>query len=148
MKNSKQTRYWLVPTKKSEQVKRLVVGGNIWSYGIDTPGRRMIKPDDWACFRVKGVGVVAHARVTSIATEKHHPLVKNPELYPWIFNLTDISEYLDKPVKITKDLRQKLDYFQKDDPIETKNLIRHWGVFVQNNKEITEHDFKLLTKST
>lgn len=146
MSKGKRTRYWIVPTTEAEQIQRLIINGNIWAYGINTPGRLTIKPGDWACFYLKKTGVVAHAKVKTHPKKMKHPQVKDQVLYPWVFELNEISVYMDKPIRITKPIREKLDYFQKQDPIDTKNAIRNWGVFVMNNKEITQHDFEIITR--
>ncbi|MCW4051082.1 MAG: EVE domain-containing protein [Candidatus Bathyarchaeota archaeon] len=143
---SRRTRHWLVPTAEAEQIQRLIVKGNIWAYGINTPGRHMIKPGDRACFYLKRQGVVAHATAKTQPRNMKHPQVKDQVLYPWVFELEEISVYIDNPVKITKPIRKKLDYFQKPNLIDTRTAIKNWGVFVMNNKEITKHDFDLITR--
>lgn len=73
-----------------------------------------------------------------------HPRVNDPEKYNWVFNLGNISVYLEHPLKISLFIRKQLDAFQKSDPLLTKNAIDSWGLFVQNNKRISLHDFKIL----
>ena len=73
-----------------------------------------------------------------------HPRVNDPEKYNWVFNLGNISVYLENPLKISLAIRKQLDAFQKSDPLSTKNAIDSWGWFVQNNKRISLHDFKIL----
>lgn len=147
MNNAKRIKYWLIPTSEGEQIQRLIINEKIWAYGVNTPGRHAVKPNDWACFYLsEKKGVVAHAQVKSSPMKMKHPKVKNPDLYPWIFDLNEITIYLDNPIKLTKSLREKLDYFQKENPIDTKNAVKNWGVFVMNNKEISKHDFMMITR--
>ena len=50
MSKGKQKSYWIVPTAEAEQVQRLIINAKIWAYGVNTPGRHMIKPGDWVYF--------------------------------------------------------------------------------------------------
>ena len=90
MRGGKQISYWIVPTAEAEQVQRLIVNAKIWAYGINTPGRYVIKPGDWVCFYLKKHGIVAHARVKTHPKKMKHPQVKDPILYPWVFELNEI----------------------------------------------------------
>lgn len=145
--HDEKSNYWLIPVRNADSIQRLIVEETIWAYGINTPGRHSIKPYDWASFYLSRHGIVAHAQVMSYPEKMTHPRVKDPVQYPWVFQLGNISVYLDNPVKISLNIRKQLDAFQMDDPVSTKHAIDNWGWFVQNNKQITLHDFKILIQS-
>jgi hypothetical protein len=140
--------FWLVPVREADSIKRLIVEGNIWAYGINTPGRQLIKPNDWACFHLSEYGIVAHAKVLTYPEKMRHPKVKDPVQYPWVFSLGNISVYLQDPIKISEKIRRQLDAFKDDDLISKENSIRRWGWFVLNNKNISMQDFNILTNTS
>jgi len=140
--------YWLIPVREADSIKRLVIEGKIWAYGINTPGRFLIKPKDWTCFHLSKYGIVAHAQIMTHPKKMIHPKVKDPVQYPWVFSLGNISVYLQDPIKVSENIRRQLDAFTKDDPVSKANVIDHWGWFVLNNKQISMHDFKILTDTS
>jgi len=142
-KHEEDSNYWIIPVKQAASINRSIVKEKIWAYGIDTPGRNLIKPKDWACFYLSKHGIVAHAEILTYPKKMEHPRVNDPEKYNWVFNLGNISVYLEHPLKISLFIRKQLDAFQKSDPLLTKNAIDSWGLFVQNNKRISLHDFKI-----
>ena len=97
-----------------------------------------------ARFHLSKHGIVAHAEILTYPRKMEHPPVNDPEKFNWVFNLGNISVYLENPLKISLAIRKQLDAFQKSDPLSTKNAIDSWGWFVQNNKRISLHDFKIL----
>lgn len=139
--------YWLAPVRSNneqtaeEVIQNLVGDEKIYAFGERTPGRRQLKPGDWICFYAAGRGVVAHARVKTFPEKKFHPKLREPEKYPWVFSLHKVKLYLDEPVVINSDLRNRLDAFRGRDPSKS------WAWFVQATRRITEHDFKLLTSA-
>ncbi|OYD15633.1 hypothetical protein CH330_05210 [candidate division WOR-3 bacterium JGI_Cruoil_03_51_56] len=139
--------FWLTPVRSDEKasaddvIRTLVGKHKAYAFGERTPGRRHLKSGDWICFYACTEGVVAHARVVTAPTRGKHPAVRDPEKYPWVFNLDSVSLYLDNPVVIDADLRAKLDGFKERDPS------KFWAWFVQATRQITEHDFKVLTRS-
>ena len=132
--------YWLIPFFDPGSLIQLVIEEKIWAIGEKTPGRKGLKPGDWACFYLSKKGVVAHAQVASSPTYLKHPKVKNPDKYPWVFQLTDVKVYDKTPVVLDNSLLANLEAF-KDRPPDSS-----WGWFVQSNHRISEKDFKLLTR--
>lgn len=126
--------FWLVPVREADSIKRLIVDENIWAYGINTTGRQLVKPKDWACFHLSEYGIVAHAKIMTYPKKMRHPKVKNPVQYPWVFSLGNISVYLQDPIKVSEKIRRQLNAFEKDDPVLKDNTIKNWGWFVLNNK--------------
>jgi len=132
--------YWLIPFKDPGALQRLIVEENIWAFGENTPGRKSVKPGDWACFYLSKRGVVAHGQVSSNPTYLKHPKVRDPEKYPWVFKLINTVFYPESPTRLDVSLRRRLDSFKDRDPS------KRWGWFVQSNRKITEHDFNNLNK--
>lgn len=131
--------YWLVPSSGEEDVLKLVGQDKVWAFGERTPGRARVKPGDWVCFYVVTKGVIAHARFASKPERKPHPGVTKE--YPWLVQLADVKLYPDAPVVIDAALRAQLDAFKGRDPGGS------WSWFVQTTRRLSEHDFKLLTRS-
>lgn len=140
--------FWLVPVREADSIKRLIVEGKIWAYGINTPGRQLVKPNDWACFHLSEYGIVAHAEILTYPKKMRHPKVKDSVQYPWVFSLGNISVYLRDPIKVSEKIRRQLDAFKNDDSVSKTNAIKSWGWFVLNNKKISMHDFKILTNTS
>lgn len=140
------TTYWLTPVRGVEEdppqevIERLVAREGIYAWGQRTPGRRELKPGDMICFYATSMGVIAHVRVRTKPKEKQHPSVRNPEDYPWVFEVEEPKLYYDKPVAIDAELRSRLNAF------EGRNLDNRWGWFVQATRRISKHDFELLTR--
>jgi hypothetical protein len=138
-----QTAYWLTPVRTDETrtaeecIQTLVGQEKLYAFGERTPGRKRIKPGDWICFYATAKGVVAHAKVATSPEKKAHPEVG--EDYPWIFSLESPKLYLDRPVAIDAAMRNQLNVFKGRDPEKS------WAWFVQATREISEHDFHLLT---
>jgi hypothetical protein len=138
--------YWLTPVKSEEEqtaeevIQTLVGQERIYAFGERTPGRKHLKPGDRICFYATGKGVVAHARVISAPEKKPHHRVRQPERYPWVFRLDNITLYLDEPIIIDAALRSRLDAFRGRD------LNKSWAWFVQATRKITEHDFDIVAR--
>lgn len=139
--------YWLTPVRSyegqsaKECVQSLVGEAHVYAFGEHTPGRVKIKPGDWICFYACGEGVVAHAKVASAPEKGSHPKLRFPDKHPWVFKLEQPRLYLDTPVVLDAKMRAKLDAFNGRDPE------KGWAWFVQFTKTISQHDFKLLTRS-
>jgi hypothetical protein len=139
-------KYWLTPVKSGENetaeecVRRLVGEVKIYAFGERTPGRKVIKPGDWICFYASGNGVIAHAEVASYPELKKHRAIKEPDKYPWIFELKNTDPYIEEPVVINATLRAKLNAFAG------REQSSRWAWLVQGTSKITEHDFKVLTR--
>jgi len=140
--------YWLTPVRSDasytaeDVVRRLVVEEQIYAFGERTPGRKRIKPGDWICFYATGKGTIAHAQIASKPEKKPHPSVRNPEKYPYTFQVRNAHLYFDKPIVLNSTLRQQLEAFRERDPN------RPWGWFVQSTRKVSENDFKLLTRQS
>ena len=140
--------HWLSPVKGSKEetaeecIRRLVGEERIYAFGERTPGRKRLRPGDWICFYATGKGVVAHGQIIAAPERKLHPKVRQPERYPWVFGLRATKLYLEEPVVIDAATRARLDAFVGREPG------RAWAWFVQSTKEITDHDFRVLTRTT
>ncbi len=138
--------YWLTPVKADdiqtaeEVIENLVGNKGIYAFGERTPGRRHLKPGDGICFYATGNGVIGHAKVASFPEKKPNPAVRDPERYPWVFNLKDVKIYLENPIVIDAALRAKLDAFEGRDPNTS------WAWFVQATRKISNHDFDILVR--
>lgn len=139
--------YWLTPVKgdksqTAEEVIESLVGENgIYAFSETTPGRQRLKPGDWICFYATGKGVIAHARVTSKPEKKPHRAVRNAKKYDWTFRVDKTRLYLEMPVMIDAPMRGKLQAFHGRDPDKS------WAWFVQCTRDISERDFKTLTRA-
>ncbi|NEQ39136.1 MAG: DUF262 domain-containing protein [Okeania sp. SIO3I5] len=138
--------YWLTPVaaneerSASEQIKFLVGEEKIYAFGDKTPGRKSIKSGDNICFYASGKGIVAHALVKSKPEKSTHPKIFNSDRYPWVFELEKPCLYLDNPVVLDEDLRNKLDAFLGRGDRST------WSWFVQVTRKISANDFIVLTR--
>ncbi len=143
-----QPTYWLTPVKGDEEcaaedvVKNLVGEEKVYAWASRTPGRKDLKPGDWICLYATGNVVIGHAKVRTKPEERHHPKVRNPEKYRWVFNLEDSTLHLDEPTIIDAALRGGLDAFRDKPPTQT------WAWFVQATHKLSRHDFEILTRQT
>jgi len=138
--------YWLTPVagneerSASEQIKFLVGEEQIYAFGDKTPGRKSIKFGDNICFYASGKGIVAHALVKTKPEKLNHPKIFNSDRYPWVFELEKPCLYLDNPVVLDENLRNKLDTFLGRSDRST------WSWFVQVTRKISANDFLVLTR--
>ena len=138
--------YWLTPVKGDDEqtaeqvVERLVGREHVYAWGERTPGRKQLKPGDWICCYASSVGVVAHAKVVSAPQRMRHPKIRNPDSYPWVFNLDGPCLYLDEPVPIDADLRAQMDAFRGRDANGS------WSWLVQGTRSLSKHDFQVVTR--
>jgi len=139
--------YWLTPVKADEKqtaeeiIQTLVGREKVYAYAKRTPGRKFLKLGDRICFYATGKGVVAHATVKTKPTERRHPKVKDPKKYCWVFDLDNVSLYLNRPLVLDASLRAKLEAFRQRDPDKS------WSWFVQATRKVDERDFATLTRS-
>ena len=140
------TIYWLTPIRSSadetveKEIERLLIKNKFYAFGERTPGRSEIKQGDKICFYASGKGTMAFATVASSPIKKSHPAIKDPERYPWLFDLIDPHVNYENPIAIDSSVRAKLDAFKDKDPNTTV-----WSWFVQSTRKISENDFKILT---
>lgn len=138
--------YWLTPVAANEKfsasecIKLLVGEENIYAFGDKTPGRKSIKSGDNICFYASGKGIVAHALVKSKPEKSAHPKIFNSDKYPWVFELEKPCLYLDNPVVLDEELRNKLNAFLGRGDNST------WSWFVQVTRKISANDFVVLTR--
>ncbi|MGD1713454.1 hypothetical protein [Dapis sp. BLCC M172] len=139
--------YWLTPVAAnekrfaSEQIKFLVAEEQIYAFGYKTPGRKSIKSGDNICFYASSKGIVAHALVKTKPEKLNHPKIFNSDKYPWVFELEKPCLYLDTPVVLDEDLRNKLDAFLGREDRS------NWSWFVQATRKISANDFRVLTRN-
>ncbi len=133
------TRYFLTPARNRDResatqaISRQLNEGS-YSWGERTPWVTTLKPGDRISFYAAMRGVVADAEVTSSAEHTRGA-------FPWRFGVKN-SRLLNPPIAIDRALRSELDAFRGKDPASTR-----WSWFVQVTREISEHDFRLLTDS-
>jgi hypothetical protein len=125
-------------TCTAEECIKKLLGAGIFAASENL--KRKVKPGDWICFYATATGVVAHARVKSPPVQKHHPLVKHPEKYPYVFEVDSVTIYTENPVVLSAELRAKLNAFQGRDPSKP------WAWLVLGTQRVTKHDFMLLTR--
>lgn len=124
-----------------EEVIRCLVGKErIYAFAERTPYRRWIEPGDWICFYAIAKGIVAHARVASRPEKKDHPAVHDPLTHSWVFRLSDVQVYTERPVVLDAKLRSRLDAFKG------RSAHARWAWFVRRVRLVTEHDFRILTR--
>ena len=85
--------------------------------------------------------MVAHAVAVSSPAYEINKLVKDPEMYHWVFRITDIMTYRGDPVILDPALLKKQEAF-KHKPVT------NWGWFVQGCHRLSANDYKLLIKGT
>ena len=131
-------RYFLTPAAArdpetaSEVIDRQLKAGS-YSWGENTPYVRDLQPGDRVAFYASGTSrVVAEAEVTSRA-------VHTQGSFPWRFGVTPGRSVVPS-VRIDADLRARLDAFRGKDAQSTR-----WSWFVQVTREVSAHDFRLLT---
>lgn len=143
---TKQPSYWITPVKDRDKetaqecVERLVGKEHLYAFSERTPGRKRLKSGDWICFYANGVGVVAHAKVSTNPERKPHPSVLEPKEYPFTFKLEKPQLYPDHPVILDASLRAQLDAYQGRDPEKP------WSWYVQGTHKVTGDDFGRLTR--
>jgi hypothetical protein len=139
--------YWLTAVSDAEEISaqqriRAHLDHGWYVYGERTPGRKRLHVGDYLCFYETGVGVVAEAKVASLPEYRTLSFIPDAEKYPWSFRVTNVRYFFDAPVVIDAPLRAQLEAFQGRDPT------RSWSWFVQATRDVTEHDFLLLTGRT
>lgn len=108
-------------------------------FGDRTPRRADLKAGDRLCFYGTTRGVVAQAEVASAPERGSVEGVYDPNRFPWRFRVTNVRFFFDEPIVIDAGLRSRLDVFRDRDPG------RSWAWFVQSTREVTAHDFAVLT---
>ena len=139
-----ESRYYLTPVSdvqeaSAQQRIRALLDEGWYVYGERTSGRRRLQVGDCLCFYESGVGVVAAAEVASLPEHRVLSLIPDAEQYPWAFRVTNVRYFFDAPVVIDAPLRAQLEAFQGRDPSQS------WSWLVQGTREVTAHDFHLLT---
>ena len=142
--------YWLTPVSSTpdepaeEHLSWLVGEDKMYAYGSRTPGRKKLKPGDWLCFYASGKtkGIIGHARVASKPINKPYSKLQDPNKHPWTFKLDSIRLYTDNPVYVNEELLSKLDFFKNRD------VDSYWGYFVVTTRNISEKDFRSLTRNS
>ena len=147
-------RYWILPFKEVEDAKNLIekgmfaLGDKSWAA---PGGSRQLKKGDKVCFYLVGKGVVAHGTVKTdpcYYTEDRELFQRmkgeegdnyDEKRYPWMFTMEDVHVYLDNPVEIDYTRRLQMESFKSE------GSRKRWGWFVHRDREITGHEFDLLT---
>jgi len=113
----------------------------MFGLGDKTPGRTHISVGDWICFYASRTGIVGHGKVDSVPERVIDADLFETNKPMWSFRLAEVKLYLSEPVVIDRDRRRELDAY-RGRPID-----ENWGWFVQATRKITEHDFRVLTRS-
>lgn len=125
----------------AEETIRSLLEQGVYVFGDRTPGRKDLKSGDQIAFYESGNGVVASAEVASIAQKREVKFAKNPDRFPWAFDVRKVRYFFDQPVTIDAALRSQLEAFSGRDPEGA------WGWFVQSTRKVGAHDFDILTRS-
>jgi len=139
--------YWLIQPGHDEaykllyMIKTLVAAERIYAFDEYMTRAEWIKPGDLVCFELPGKGIAAHAEVESGPVYRLHYKVEDPVSCPWVITLKDVHIYLDDPVRMSLDLSNQLDL--RPNP---RQCCFTYGLPRVDN--LTEHDFRLLTKNT
>lgn len=137
--------YWLIPAKSGdgqtapEAILASIGKERVYEIGGKTSWKGLPKPGDWVCFYAAGKGVVAHAKVIS-GPERQDDRVRHSPKHSWGFRLDRVELYLDEPLALDAVVRKRLDCLRHRD------LEKPWGWFVREIREITNHDFTILTR--
>ena len=130
-----------IPEESARETLERLLPAGVYAFGVNTPQRSKVQAGDKLAFYQTSVGVVADAVVETAPEYKPMPIVKNAEHYPWTFKVRDVRMYLDNPLAIDAATRSGLDAF------EGKAPDKGWAWFVQATRLITEHDYRLLTRT-
>jgi hypothetical protein len=113
-----------------------------WGVRSSTPHRTRLKAGDSSCFYATGVGIVAAAPIVGAADQLVTP-TEWPGPGSFHSNVYKVPlgsvRWLEKPIQITPELRQRLDGFAGRD------LSRPWAWFIQSTNRLSDHDYALLT---
>lgn len=141
----KRPNFWITSVEGREEstsqevVESLVNGEKMYALGEKSPARTEIQPNDWICFYLAGIGVVAHAQVASKPEKLDHPKISDPIRQGWIYYLDKPQFYYDEPVIIDGALRHQLTSLSDDDGPS-------WAWAVKSTTGLTRDDFELLTR--
>lgn len=138
--------YFLTPVKDepeatAEETLHSLLDQGVYVFGNGTAGRASLREGDGICFYRSRVGVVADAKIASVASKGSVPYAKDADRYPWVFAVSNVHYYLDNPVVIDTQLRARLDAFKGKDPAG------NWSWFVQGTGYLSAHDFGLLRRT-
>jgi hypothetical protein len=141
-------RYWIIPAGKQGAVSAAEhltawLSKGFWGFGESTPGRKSIKPGDWACFyAAKSQEVLAYGQISGHLNdlvglaEWPGPLPPTQPIYK--VPLKDVV-WLQTPVKLTPEIRASLDAFKGKEPAAG------WSWLVQTTHRISRADYHRLT---
>ena len=139
--------YWITPVSDDqdgsaiETINRLVGENKIWAFSESSIQRNNINLGDYICFYASGIGIVAHAKVSSEVRNEINPNVKEPDKYSYIIDLSDVNLYLDRPIPLDLNTRQKMSSFDGKDP-------NNWSWFVQTTRKVSGNEFNILTRKS
>lgn len=145
------TRYWIIPARRSKdgtfavaQIHRWLDKG-FWGFRKNIPARARLSPGDQLCFYANEIGIVATARlysaVNQVVSETEWPESSSYE--PAIYKASlDGIKWLNSPRPLTQAIRARMDAYERRD-----RSPRSWSWLLLTTREISEHDFKLLTSA-
>jgi len=141
-------KYWIVPSGKqgghsAEEHLRSWLDRGFWGFGPSTPGRKAMRPGDWACFyasvthQILALGRIAGDLDHLVeAQEWPGPGPFHGEVYK--VPLADVT-WLDPAPVLDAELRAQLDAFRDKVPGAG------WSWLVQSTRKVTAGDFMRLT---
>lgn len=141
-------KFWLIPAGKrggSTAAEHLAMWlhKGFWGFWAATPGRKVIRPGDWACFyAAKTKQILAYGRISgeldSLVTPDEWPEPNPPEQPIYKVPLEDIV-WLAPPMTVDGAIRAQLDAFRG------KEATAGWAWLVQTTRRLSEADFLRLT---
>jgi hypothetical protein len=134
--------FWIIPVKAMDEshsavkvLSELVSKRKV--FGFTNYGKRIgITPGDEICFYLSGIGIAGKARVASSVKADSSVISED---YPWIFEVSNVELFTNRPIEINPKIVKMLDAFND------KNPEGRWSWFVQNTHRISPHDFLVLT---
>lgn len=139
--------YWVLPAGERLDITAMdtlkaMLAKNIWGMYKSTPGRKRLKGGDCVAFYAAKVGVVATAEVAAPADQllPKQELPKGLDVPEPVYRVPLRKvHWLRHPVPIDESVRAQLDAFQG------KPTTGVWSWFIQTTRQVSEHDFRLLT---
>ncbi len=140
--------HWIIPAGADEGYSaadhmRIWLSKGFWGFGVSTPGRKGIKPGDWACFYAAGSHeVLATARISGDLDHEVGPADwPGPEAFHTGTYKVPVSEltWLEPAPVLDQALRMRLDAYKGKDPAAI------WSWLVQTTHRISRDDYLRLT---
>jgi len=141
-------RYWLTPVAERgglspKEVVEQTVGQGTFGFSSDAIQQIRPRPGDRIVFYGSQTGIIAHATVAGRPSHSDDPSsslgIPEADGYPYLIDLEEVDVY-DEPLQLSEQVRRQLDAF------EDANASDGWGWFVLTVRDLTHHDFQILTR--